>query len=103
MNHTNQCISKAFRRIIWTVVVENSSGLGGEALFEFKYIPDLSKGTVAEKSAGYTSRRSATERRNLLALLSGCFIFCFVGWVIIKAFSLVWGGFASHLASLHFL
>ena len=49
-------------------------GLGQEAAFEFKYIPDLSKHTRKEDILGENMRWAGIERRNFQALLIGCLL-----------------------------
>ncbi|KAL8710345.1 MAG: hypothetical protein Q9220_005115 [cf. Caloplaca sp. 1 TL-2023] len=80
----------AFRRIIWSVIVEDKQGLGEETVFEFKYIPDLSKTTRAEKSQSKGTRRGGVEKRNLRAFVLGCIVITtvlFLMFRLIKAHS----------------
>lgn len=85
---------QAFRRIIWAVIVEDKQGLGEETLFDFKYIPALSKSTKAEKACGGSVARSGTERRNLRAFLLGCVFLLVVGFVGLRCVLAAWKGVA---------
>ncbi|KAL8953886.1 MAG: hypothetical protein Q9222_000260 [Ikaeria aurantiellina] len=75
---------RAFRRIIWSVIVEDGQGLGQESVFEFKYIPDLSKTTKAEKSRNNRTKRNGVEKRNLRALVLGCIAITIVLFVVVR-------------------
>ncbi|KAL8695177.1 MAG: hypothetical protein Q9218_000345 [Villophora microphyllina] len=85
----------AFRRIIWTVIVEDKQGLGQETVFDFKYIPALTKTTKAEKPRGGVVGRSGTETRNLRAFSLGCFFLLAVAVVSFRCVLLVWRGVAT--------
>ncbi|KAL8679723.1 MAG: hypothetical protein Q9186_003995 [Xanthomendoza sp. 1 TL-2023] len=74
----------AFRRIMWSVIVEDKHGLGQETIFEFKYVPNLSKTTKAEKGRGTLVRRGGVEKRNLQAFVLGCIGITGVVWVAIR-------------------
>lgn len=83
--------SQAFRRIIWKVIVEDKNGLGQETVFEFKYIPALSKTTEAGKGRGNPVGTSGIEKRNLRAFLIGCILLTIVVWMGLRSLSIVWG------------
>ncbi|KAL8748800.1 MAG: hypothetical protein Q9184_007083 [Pyrenodesmia sp. 2 TL-2023] len=81
---------RAFRRIIWAVIVEDKQGLGAESVFEFKYVPDLSKTTKAERGRGALTKRGGVEQRNLLAFLLGCVFICGMLWMTTNLFLGIW-------------
>ncbi|KAG8531051.1 uncharacterized protein KY384_004408 [Bacidia gigantensis] len=56
------------RHVFWRLVVESKIGLGQEALFEFKHLPDLDKTTVLEGAPTRSEIFARRERRNLFAL-----------------------------------
>ncbi|KAL8734708.1 MAG: hypothetical protein Q9166_001364 [cf. Caloplaca sp. 2 TL-2023] len=81
---------RAFRRIIWSVIVEDKQGLGQETIFEFKYIPNLSKITKAEKGRGTLTKRGGIEKRNLRAFLLGCIVIISVVWMATRLLIMAW-------------
>lgn len=70
--------------------MEDKQGLGGESVFEFKYVPDLSKTTKAERGRGALTKRGGVEQRNLRAFLLGCVFICAMLWMTIKLFLGIW-------------
>jgi ER-bound oxygenase mpaB/B'/Rubber oxygenase, catalytic domain len=66
---------KALRRVFWNVIVTGKTGLGEEAVFEFKYIPQLGKSTNKNSAlkrtseGGLWSKEGGVEWRSLLNLL----------------------------------
>ncbi|KAL9592857.1 MAG: hypothetical protein Q9219_007717, partial [cf. Caloplaca sp. 3 TL-2023] len=75
--------SQAFRRIIWAIIIEDKHGLGQESMFEFKYVPNLSKTTKLERSSSNTIQKNAVEKRNLRAFVLGCATICLASWLAI--------------------
>ena len=69
---------------MWAIIVESKVGLGQESMFEFKYIPDMSKMTGREDSAKTDVTNQGIERRNLKAFLCGCFILTMVSYLAFK-------------------
>ncbi|KAL8738137.1 MAG: hypothetical protein Q9181_001043 [Wetmoreana brouardii] len=76
------------------VIVEDKHGLGQETVFDFKYIPALSKTTKAEKGVGGPARSSGIEKRNLRAFLLGCILLSTVIWVGLRIVVIAWRGIA---------
>jgi len=72
------------RKIFWRVIVEDKQGLGEETTFDFKYIPDLSKSTQMEDAPETGIKQSGIERRNLQALIVGCALLAFAGYLGFK-------------------
>lgn len=66
---------------MWSVIVEDKQGLGQETVFEFKYVPNLSKTTKADKVRGTMVHRSGIEKRNLRAFIFGSFVISGVVWM----------------------
>jgi len=74
------------RRIFWAVIIENKGGLGEETVFEFKYIPDLSKKTRREDPDDTGLKQPGVERRNLQAFAVGCCILVMLCYFWIRLF-----------------
>lgn len=53
-------------------------------MFEFKYIPDLSRKTQMEDGIQSRVKKAGIEERNLQALSIGCILFIFVGFFGLK-------------------
>jgi hypothetical protein len=54
------------------VIIDGKHGLGGESVFDFKYVPDFHITTEAGGSATHVGiKEPGVERRNLKALLIG--------------------------------
>ena len=66
------------------MIIESKSGLGEESIFDFKYIPDFSKKTQKEEPGVVKPKQSATERRNLQAIVIACCLLMSIGYVGIK-------------------
>ncbi|MCJ1259807.1 hypothetical protein MMC24_007646 [Lignoscripta atroalba] len=80
-------ISKAVRKIFWTIIVEGKHGLGEETTFDFKYVPDLHIMTEMEDLGETGIKQPGIERRNLQALVIGLGFFgvtAFVGFKIVS-------------------
>lgn len=75
---------QALRRIFWTVIVEGKYGLKEETAFEFKYIPDLHKTTLLERSESSNKANEGVERRNLRVFLIGCTFIAFTLFMAVK-------------------
>lgn len=76
---------KALRKIFWAIIVENKSGLGEEAVFEFKYIPDFSKKTQPEEPETCGLKRPGVEWRNLKAFVVGCCVLAILSYCSVRA------------------
>ena len=76
--------NQALRRIFWRVIVKDESGLGEETIFDFKYIPGLSKTTQMEEALDPDVKKAGIERRNLQALGIGCILFALAGFFGLK-------------------
>lgn len=55
-------------------------------MFEFKYIPNLSKTTKAKGSIGGVTGRGEVEKRNFRAFVLGCIFACTALWLAIRIF-----------------
>lgn len=75
--------------------MEDKQGLGGESVFEFKYIPDLTKTTKAERGRGALSKPGGVEQRNLRAFCLGCVLIPVTFWMTIKLLLAIGGGVAA--------
>lgn len=67
-------IMKALRNIFWQVIVESKAGLGRPAMFEFKYVPELSKITKSEAALDHRRNISQVEKRNWRVFVISCFV-----------------------------
>lgn len=77
-------MDQALRQGMWTVIVESRVGLGQESIFEFKYIPDVSRMTGQEDCTSTGITKPGIERRNLKAFLCGLFVVTFVPYLAFK-------------------
>lgn len=63
------------------MIVEDKQGLGGESVFEFKYIPDLSKTTKMERGRDAPAQSRGNEKRSFWVLLLSVCSVCAVVWM----------------------
>jgi len=67
----------ALKKLLWALIVDHKSGLGGETVFDFKYIPEFNFITPRGSDEQAKMKESGVERRSLNTLLiaTGCLAF----------------------------
>ena len=62
---------QTLRQVFWDVIIESKYGLKEKTAFEFKYIPELGKGTALEKRGRISGTNNGSQRRNLRTFVIG--------------------------------
>jgi hypothetical protein len=74
----------SLKNVFWALIVEGKYGLGGETVFDFKYIPDFNVMTARGGDEQAKMKGAGVERRNLNTLLIATGCLAFAGYVGMK-------------------